>query len=120
MGQNGQQVVNGLILATLIALGVLFTYDPNGVDTAFASWVPFIVALLAFVLGVLFTIPIGGADMPVVISLLNSYSGLADGTILVIRHAADSPSLAELSRVESVRFGCGTSPRASPHGSGIP
>ena len=74
---TGQQIVNGLILATLVGMGVLFTYDPNGADTSFATWIPFLVALLAFVLGVLFTIPIGGADMPVVISLLNSYSGLA-------------------------------------------
>ncbi len=69
---TGQQFVNGLLVLILIACGVAFVMNPAGM------YIPFLIAvLLAFVLGVLFTIPIGGADMPVVISLLNSYSGLA-------------------------------------------
>ena len=68
---SGQRFVNGAILAAVIVFGVLFCMDPGN------STVFFIVLGLALVLGVMAVIPIGGADMPVVISLLNSYSGLA-------------------------------------------
>ena len=67
----GQQLVNGLIALGVIALGVMVALDPTQL-TAF--WGLMGISLL---LGVLLVIPIGGADMPVVISLLNSYSGLA-------------------------------------------
>ncbi len=71
---TGQQIVNGLIVAIILGCSVWFVYDPN----AALTYLPLVaVIVLALVLGVLFTIPIGGADMPVVISLLNSYSGLA-------------------------------------------
>jgi proton-translocating NAD(P)+ transhydrogenase subunit beta len=67
----GQQVVNGLLAAAILALAVAllaFTGSP----------VVFTVMLaLALVLGVAFVLPIGGADMPVVISLLNAFTGLA-------------------------------------------
>ena len=67
-----QRVVNGVILAILIIAGVMFCLEPST-----NSW-PFIaIVALSLVLGVMAVIPIGGADMPVVISLLNSYSGLA-------------------------------------------
>ena len=68
----GQRVVNGLILAALAVGGVLFAMQP-------ATDAPLFYTLLglALLLGVMAVIPIGGADMPVVISLLNSYSGLA-------------------------------------------
>jgi NAD(P) transhydrogenase subunit beta len=67
---SGQHMLNlALGLATL-ALGLVFTYNE--------SWPAFLAMLaLAFLLGVLIIIPIGGADMPVVVSMLNSYSGWA-------------------------------------------
>ncbi len=67
----GQKFVNGAILLSAIAAGVMIYQDPTN-TTAFAVLVG-----AAAVLGVMAVIPIGGADMPVVISLLNSYSGLA-------------------------------------------
>ena len=69
---SGQQIVNSVLFALVLVSGAAFVYDPAGM------YVPFIICLVvALVLGVLFTIPVGGADMPVIISLLNSYSGLA-------------------------------------------
>lgn len=68
----GQQFVNGLVLVGIVALAVLFALDPAQAGGAFLG-----LLALALVLGVMAVIPIGGADMPVVISLLNSYSGLA-------------------------------------------
>jgi H+-translocating NAD(P) transhydrogenase subunit beta len=67
-----QQIVNALLLVAAVTLAVLFVVWP-------ASLYPvlLLLVLLALALGVFATIPIGGADMPVVISLLNSYSGLA-------------------------------------------
>jgi NAD(P) transhydrogenase subunit beta len=68
----GQQVVNALLVVGVVVCGVLFVMNPG------AMYTPFLIAVgVSLVLGILFTIPIGGADMPVVISLLNSYSGLA-------------------------------------------
>jgi NAD(P) transhydrogenase subunit beta len=67
----GQQVVNGLIAAGIIALGLIvlaFSSSP-------VTYLPLLV--LALILGVAFVLPIGGADMPVVISLLNAFTGLA-------------------------------------------
>lgn len=67
----GQNVFNILLIVAMLVLTVLFAIDPTQ-ETFF--WIVLGVSLL---LGVLTVIPIGGADMPVVISLLNSYSGLA-------------------------------------------
>ncbi len=67
----GQQVVNGLIALAALGLCVTVALDPTQL-TAFWALMG-----LSLVLGVLLVIPIGGADMPVVISLLNSYSGIA-------------------------------------------
>ncbi|MGM0487419.1 MAG: NAD(P)(+) transhydrogenase (Re/Si-specific) subunit beta [Planctomycetota bacterium] len=69
---RGQQIVNVLMFALLLLVGISFCVNPA---IGYAVFLP--VILLALVLGVLAVIPIGGADMPVVISLLNSYSGLA-------------------------------------------
>ena len=67
----GQQVVNaGILLATVVLAYMVFQNPANGV--AF-----YLIIILALGLGVLAVIPIGGADMPVIVSLLNSYSGLA-------------------------------------------
>ena len=67
----GQQVVNGLLAFAIVSLAVA--------NLTVASQPIFFVTLLALalVLGVAFVIPIGGADMPVVISLLNAFTGLA-------------------------------------------
>ncbi len=71
---NGQQLVNAILLIGVVTLCALFILFPN----AGILYALFLLAIvLALVLGVLVTIPIGGADMPVVISLLNSYSGMA-------------------------------------------
>ena len=67
----GQQVVNGLLAAAILILAVALLAFTG-------SAVVFTVMLaLALVLGVAFVLPIGGADMPVVISLLNAFTGLA-------------------------------------------
>ncbi|RYF18210.1 MAG: NAD(P)(+) transhydrogenase (Re/Si-specific) subunit beta [Comamonadaceae bacterium] len=66
----GQHKLNLLLGLITIALGLVFTFTGN--------WAAFFAMLaLSFVMGVLIIIPIGGADMPVVVSMLNSYSGWA-------------------------------------------
>jgi H+-translocating NAD(P) transhydrogenase subunit beta len=71
---RNQQLVNAMLLAVIAALvlGLALTPDPGLQLAAY-----FFIVLLAAVLGVMLVLPIGGADMPVVISLMNSYSGLA-------------------------------------------
>jgi len=70
---KGQHIVNLLMALAMIAAGLGFVASPPE-----GEWTPFVVmTAIAFVLGVLTIIPIGGADMPVVISMLNSYSGWA-------------------------------------------
>jgi NAD(P) transhydrogenase subunit beta len=80
---KGQQVVNAVLALAAIGLGVAVFMQPF-------ELMPFYALLaLSLVLGVLFVIPIGGADMPVVISLLNSYSGIAAcATGFVLSNAA--------------------------------
>ena len=69
-----QQWINLGILALILVLGALLIYHPAG---AFPYVIFVLIIGLAMTLGVFGVIPIGGADMPVVIALLNSYSGLA-------------------------------------------
>ena len=66
----GQHLLNLALGLLTIGLGIVFMMTGNGI--AF-----FVMLLLSFVIGVTLIIPIGGADMPVVVSMLNSYSGWA-------------------------------------------
>ncbi|MBM7424437.1 NAD(P)(+) transhydrogenase (Re/Si-specific) subunit beta [Spongiibacter marinus] len=67
----GQRFFNIALIIAIIACSVLFAMNPD------VSLYLYLVIGLSCLLGVMLVIPIGGADMPVVISLLNSYSGLA-------------------------------------------
>jgi NAD(P) transhydrogenase subunit beta len=67
----GQQIVNGVLFALIAGAGVAI------VAGAERSWLLAIVLAGAALFGILFVLPIGGADMPVVISLLNAFTGLA-------------------------------------------
>jgi len=67
---GGQHALNGMLGALLVLLIILLCITQSGL-------LFFLIALLAFALGVLMIIPIGGADMPVIVSMLNSYSGWA-------------------------------------------
>ena len=69
---KGQQALNALIFAAIVVL-----ISVNNLEVMSAYNIFYLVVILAFILGIGLTIPIGGADMPVVISLLNSYSGIA-------------------------------------------
>jgi NAD(P) transhydrogenase subunit beta len=66
----GQHLLNLALALAMVGFGLWFFFTQQ--------WTPFwLMTILAFVLGVLIIIPIGGADMPVVVSMLNSYSGWA-------------------------------------------
>ena len=67
----GQQLLNGLIASSIIGLAVYIVLFPNDLNYFY------LLITMSAVIGITLTIPIGGADMPVVISLLNSYSGIA-------------------------------------------
>jgi NAD(P) transhydrogenase subunit beta len=91
---RGQNVIN--VTAFITALGALVwvIIDPSQFNVFLA------IGAVGFALGVLFVLPIGGADMPVVISLLNSYAGLAaaatgfalNNKVLIIAGALDGTS----------------------------
>lgn len=87
---RGQSLLNALLLLLAIAAGAAFALAPV---TGY-PWLGFVI-LLGLALGIFLVFPIGGADMPVVISLLNSYSGLAacaagfviENTVLIVSGA---------------------------------
>ena len=69
---KGQHLLNLVLAIVMIGFGIAFFLSDE------KAWTPFLVmTAIAFVLGFLIIVPIGGADMPVVISMLNSYSGWA-------------------------------------------
>ena len=69
---KGQQIFNALIVVAILILGVMVSINSGqNIDLFYG------IIVFAAILGITLTIPIGGADMPVVISLLNSYSGIA-------------------------------------------
>ncbi len=70
----GQNILNGLILLVILGLCGFLTFNASGGNATTAFIVMFCLALF---FGVAMVLPIGGADMPVVISLLNSFTGLA-------------------------------------------
>ena len=73
---KGQQWINGLLFLLLLFFGIEMVANQEFIFTL--NWqILTAIICLSFLLGVLLVIPIGGADMPVVIALLNSYSGLA-------------------------------------------
>jgi len=91
---KGQNIVNLGMLAVAIVIAVLLVLDPG--RTVLYP----VMILIALVFGVMLIIPIGGADMPTVISLLNSYAGLSaaamgfvlDSKLLIVAGALDGAS----------------------------
>ncbi len=72
----GQHLLNLVMALLMLALGGVFMFS-GSVNDGTVPAIFWVLLALAFVLGVLIIIPIGGADMPVVVSMLNSYSGWA-------------------------------------------
>jgi NAD(P) transhydrogenase subunit beta len=91
---RGQNIVTGLLFLLAIGAFVTIVAQPSNVAAFYAM------VALSFVLGFLFVLPIGGADMPVVVALLNSYAGLASAAtgfalgnnVLIIAGALDGAS----------------------------
>ncbi|QQX79457.1 NAD(P)(+) transhydrogenase (Re/Si-specific) subunit beta [Shewanella sp. KX20019] len=70
----GNKIFNALLLIAAIGLSIAIVMDPSNTNLIYA------LVAVSVLLGLLLVIPIGGADMPVVIALLNSYSGIAAAT----------------------------------------
>lgn len=75
-----QRLINGLILLAIVALGVAIVVGSTGIPGLWGLFA------LALALGVMFVLPIGGGDMPVVISILNSLTGLAAALTGLVLH----------------------------------
>ncbi len=75
MTYKGQNTSNITLLASIVGLAIFLIFDPS------ATRLFFIMVGLALLFGFLMVLPIGAADMPVVIALLNSYAGLADAAM---------------------------------------
>src|SRR5450830_517752 len=108
---SGQHQLNLVLALAMLGLGIAFCVTQ--------SWTPFaLMAAIAFVLGVLIIIPIGGADMPVVVSMLNSYSGWAaagigfslNNSMLIIAGSLVGSSGAILSYINVILGGFGGAP----------
>jgi NAD(P) transhydrogenase subunit beta len=90
----GQNVVNGVIFLGIVALATYTIVDPS------AQWAFYSMIGASVFFGIMLVMPIGGADMPVVVALLNSYSGLAScatgfaigNVILIISGSLDGAS----------------------------
>jgi proton-translocating NAD(P)+ transhydrogenase subunit beta len=91
---KGQNAVNGVLFTAAVGLFVWLVIQP------FTPWAFYLMCVLGLCIGVSIVLPIGGADMPVVISLLNSYAGLASSAtgfaigneVLIIAGALDGAS----------------------------
>jgi len=91
---KGQNFVNAVVFLGIIGLMVYVIIDPT------QAWAFYTMVAAAFLFGIMLVIPIGGADMPVVVALLNSYSGLAScatgfaigNVILIISGSLDGAS----------------------------
>jgi NAD(P) transhydrogenase subunit beta len=100
---KGQNAASGTLLAATVGLFLWLVYAPH------TPWAFYLMCVLGLVIGVSIVLPIGGADMPVVISLLNSYAGLASAAtgfaigneVLIIAGALDGASGFILSMVMS-------------------
>ena len=91
---KGQNTFNGVVFAGMVGLFVWLLVQP------YTPWAFYLMCVLGLLVGVSIVLPIGGADMPVVISLLNSYAGLASAAtgfaigneVLIIAGALDGAS----------------------------
>src|SRR5204863_3299934 len=76
----GQKAGNLLVLAALVALGITLVAGPQ------QQWMLIVLICAAALFGILFVLPIGGADMPVVIALLNAFTGIAASATGFVLH----------------------------------